>query len=85
MSKRILLPSIPSLESTASRSNQSSSEESSNGKNSPSINELRSRLTSVAPKQMVPNPEALKFEHNTKSQERTRKRQQPIKLEPLVG
>ncbi|KAK9408021.1 dynein heavy chain 6 axonemal [Crotalus adamanteus] len=83
MSKRILLPSIPSLESTASRSNQSSSEESSNGKNSPSINELRSRLTSVAPKQMVPNPEALKFEHNTKSQERTRKRQQPIKLEPL--
>ncbi|XP_070598423.1 dynein axonemal heavy chain 6 isoform X2 [Erythrolamprus reginae] len=85
MSKRILLPSIPSLESTAtgSRSNQSSSEESSNGKNSPSINELRNRLTSVAPKQMPSNPEALKFEHNTKSQERTRKRQQPIKLEPL--
>ncbi|KAG8130386.1 hypothetical protein E2320_017073 [Naja naja] len=83
MSKRVLLPSIPSLESTVSRSNQSSSEESSNGKSSPSINELRSRLTSVAPKQMAPNPEALKFEHNTKSQERTRKRQQPIKLEPL--
>ncbi|XP_026568450.1 dynein heavy chain 6, axonemal-like [Pseudonaja textilis] len=83
MSKRVLLPSIPSLESTVSRSNQSSSEESSNGKSSPSINELRNRLTSVAPKQMAPNPEALKFEHNTKSQERTRKRQQPIKLEPL--
>ncbi|KAM6471116.1 dynein axonemal heavy chain 6 [Liasis olivaceus] len=86
MSKRVLLPSIPSLESAAGRSDQTSSsgeKSSSSGKSSPSRNELRNRLASMAPKQISPNPEALKFEHNTKSQERTRKRQQPIKLEPL--
>ncbi|XP_063314781.1 dynein axonemal heavy chain 6 [Pelobates fuscus] len=47
------------------------------------INKLRDRLISVAPKQMTPNPEALIFMHDTKAREKTRKRQQPIKLEPL--
>uniref|UniRef100_A0A7M4FA16 Dynein axonemal heavy chain 6 n=1 Tax=Crocodylus porosus TaxID=8502 RepID=A0A7M4FA16_CROPO len=44
---------------------------------------LRERLVCSAPKVSVPNPQALRFVHNTKAQERTRKRQQPIKLEPL--
>uniref|UniRef100_A0A7M4FAQ3 Dynein axonemal heavy chain 6 n=1 Tax=Crocodylus porosus TaxID=8502 RepID=A0A7M4FAQ3_CROPO len=46
-------------------------------------NKLRERLVCSAPKVSVPNPQALRFVHNTKAQERTRKRQQPIKLEPL--
>uniref|UniRef100_A0A8C4XX85 Dynein axonemal heavy chain 6 n=1 Tax=Gopherus evgoodei TaxID=1825980 RepID=A0A8C4XX85_9SAUR len=44
---------------------------------------LRERLVCVAPKQIAANPQGLKFIHSTKSQERTRKRQQAIKLEPL--
>ncbi|XP_075463117.1 dynein axonemal heavy chain 6 isoform X2 [Ascaphus truei] len=49
----------------------------------PDLSKLRERIISVAPKQMVPNPKALVFTHNTKAQEKTRKRQQAIKLEPL--
>uniref|UniRef100_A0A674K9E7 Uncharacterized protein n=1 Tax=Terrapene triunguis TaxID=2587831 RepID=A0A674K9E7_9SAUR len=44
---------------------------------------LRERLVCMAPKQIAGNPQGLKFIHSTKSQERTRKRQQAIKLEPL--
>uniref|UniRef100_A0A8C3XVM5 Uncharacterized protein n=1 Tax=Chelydra serpentina TaxID=8475 RepID=A0A8C3XVM5_CHESE len=44
---------------------------------------LRERLVCMAPKQIAANPQGLKFIHSTKSQERTRKRQQAIKLEPL--
>uniref|UniRef100_A0A8C5LU47 Dynein axonemal heavy chain 6 n=1 Tax=Leptobrachium leishanense TaxID=445787 RepID=A0A8C5LU47_9ANUR len=49
----------------------------------PDLRKLSNRLISVAPKQIAPNPEALVFSHRTKAQERTRKRQQPVKLEPL--
>ncbi|XP_061490002.1 dynein axonemal heavy chain 6 isoform X2 [Rhineura floridana] len=90
MPKRVSLPSIQSTpqpsDTATGRSEQASSSEersSSSGKNSVSRNELKKRLVSAAPKQMAANTEALKFEHSTKSQERTRKRQQPIKLEPL--
>ncbi|XP_060619679.2 dynein axonemal heavy chain 6 isoform X2 [Anolis sagrei] len=90
MSKRVSLPSIQlspqSSDTVNCRSDQGSLNaecSSSNGKSSPTKNELRKRLTITAPKKMAKPPEALKFEHNTKAQERTRKRQQPIKLEPL--
>ncbi|XP_042305526.1 dynein axonemal heavy chain 6 [Sceloporus undulatus] len=92
MSKRVSLPSIQppsqptSQQSDTGRSEQSSSDgetSSSSGKNSPSKNELTKRLASIAPQKMAINPADLKFQYNTKAQERTRKRQQPIKLEPL--
>ncbi|KAF7239994.1 Dynein heavy chain 6, axonemal, partial [Varanus komodoensis] len=90
MSKRVALPAIQltpqSSDSTTGQSEESSLNgegSPSGGKNTLSRNELRKRLISMAPKQMPANPTALKFEHNTKSQERTRKQQQPIKLEPL--
>lgn len=92
MSKRVSLPSLQpspqSSDSTVGKSDQDSSngeQRSSVVKRSPSKSELRTRLVSMAPTHTETNPEGLKFEHNTKSQDRTRKRQQPIKLEPLVG
>ncbi|XP_053147968.1 dynein axonemal heavy chain 6 isoform X2 [Hemicordylus capensis] len=90
MSKRVSLPSLQPTPQTSdnkvNRSDQDSSsgeQSSSSVKHSPSTNELRKRLLSVAPNERAVNPEALKFKHNTKSQDRTRIRQQPIKLEPL--
>ncbi|XP_062985188.1 dynein axonemal heavy chain 6 [Elgaria multicarinata webbii] len=90
MSRRVSLPSLQLTPQPSDTVNGRSEESSLSGemsssseKSSPSRNELRKRLVSMAPKHMAANPEALKFEHNTKSQERTRKRQQPIKLEPL--
>ncbi|XP_043915244.1 dynein axonemal heavy chain 6 [Protopterus annectens] len=44
---------------------------------------LKDRLISAVPKQTGTNPHALKFVHRTKAQEKTRIRQQAIKLEPL--
>nr|XP_015200901.1 PREDICTED: dynein heavy chain 6, axonemal [Lepisosteus oculatus] len=44
---------------------------------------LKTRLISIAPSQILQNPQALKFPHNTRSQDRRRAGQQPIKLEPL--
>lgn len=91
MSKKLLLPSIqpsPQPSETAFGRNEQSSlsgECSSSEKISPSRKELKKRLISMAPVQRAANPDVLKFEHNTKSQERRKKRQQPIKLEPLVG
>ncbi|KAM8939967.1 dynein axonemal heavy chain 6 [Pelodytes ibericus] len=52
-------------------------------KDPPDLIKLRDRLFSVAPKQLMSNPDALVFTHNTKAREKTRKRQQAIKLEPL--
>ncbi|XP_053317654.1 dynein axonemal heavy chain 6 [Spea bombifrons] len=49
----------------------------------PDLSKLKERLISVAPMQMMPNPQALVFTHNTKAQQKTRKRQQSVKLEPL--
>ncbi|KAK6493365.1 dynein heavy chain 6 [Huso huso] len=46
-------------------------------------NILKARLISMAPSQIAPNPQALKFSHSTKSQDKRRARQQAIKLEPL--
>lgn len=94
MSKKVSLPSLqsftllPSATTNGKDHQGSSSEEdfsSSSGKHLSSKNELTKRLVSMAPKLGAVNPEALKFVHNTKSQARTRKLQQPIKLEPLVG
>ncbi|XP_066474528.1 dynein axonemal heavy chain 6 [Tiliqua scincoides] len=90
MSKRVLLPYLQPSPSTSDSTTGRSDQESSYGeqppsgvKQCPSRSELRKRLVSVATKQTVINPEGLKFIRNTKSQDRTRKRQQPIKLEPL--
>ncbi|KAG8454285.1 hypothetical protein GDO86_000797 [Hymenochirus boettgeri] len=47
------------------------------------LNRLKDRIISMAPSQMVPNPQTLSFTHDTKARARTRKRQQAIKLEPL--
>ncbi|KAM4809142.1 dynein axonemal heavy chain 6 [Rhinophrynus dorsalis] len=49
----------------------------------PDLSRLKDRIISVAPKQMVTNPQALQFTHDTKARAKTRKRQQAIKLEPL--
>ncbi|XP_072373357.1 dynein axonemal heavy chain 6 [Scyliorhinus torazame] len=45
--------------------------------------ELQARLISTAPKQINPNPRALKFSQNTKAREKRIAREQPIKLQPL--
>ncbi|XP_073398257.1 dynein axonemal heavy chain 6 [Dendrobates tinctorius] len=47
------------------------------------FNRLKDRIISIAPKQIVLNPEALLFTHDTKARAKTRKRQQTVKLEPL--
>ncbi|XP_074141707.1 dynein axonemal heavy chain 6 isoform X2 [Sminthopsis crassicaudata] len=44
---------------------------------------LQKRLHFVGPKDQTKKTKELKFIHNTKAQDRTRKRQQPVKLEPL--
>uniref|UniRef100_A0A5F8HIF6 Dynein axonemal heavy chain 6 n=1 Tax=Monodelphis domestica TaxID=13616 RepID=A0A5F8HIF6_MONDO len=44
---------------------------------------LQKRLNFVGPKDPSMQMKVLSFVHNTKAQDRTRKRQQPIKLEPL--
>ncbi|XP_075140366.1 dynein axonemal heavy chain 6 [Leptodactylus fuscus] len=49
----------------------------------PDLAKLTDRIISTAPKQIVLNPEALLFTHDTKAQAKTRKRQQAVKLEPL--
>ncbi|VTJ61405.1 Hypothetical predicted protein [Marmota monax] len=43
----------------------------------------RGRMSSVKSAGIEPDTQTLTFKHTTKAQERTRKRQQPIKLEPL--
>ncbi|XP_072114311.1 dynein axonemal heavy chain 6 isoform X1 [Mobula birostris] len=45
--------------------------------------QLQKRLISTAPKQMSPNPLALKFSQKTKAQEKRIAREQPVKLQPL--
>uniref|UniRef100_UPI00398F6457 dynein axonemal heavy chain 6 isoform X2 n=1 Tax=Pristiophorus japonicus TaxID=55135 RepID=UPI00398F6457 len=45
--------------------------------------QLQDRLISTAPKQISPNPLALKFTQNTKAQEKRIAREQPLKLQPL--
>ncbi|KAE8631104.1 hypothetical protein XENTR_v10001083 [Xenopus tropicalis] len=47
------------------------------------LSNLKDRIISLAPKQMVLNPQALGFTHDTKARAKTRKRQQAIKLDPL--
>ncbi|XP_075717900.1 dynein axonemal heavy chain 6 [Rhinoderma darwinii] len=49
----------------------------------PDLSKLKDRIISTAPKQIVLNPEALLFTHDTKARAKTRKRQQTVKLEPL--
>ncbi|XP_077201567.1 dynein axonemal heavy chain 6 isoform X2 [Paroedura picta] len=90
MSKKVSLPSLqstpqwPDIVNDGSDPEISSEEPSfTNIRISPSRNGLRKRLASMAPLEMAANPHALKFIHNTKARERTRERQQPIKLEPL--
>ncbi|KYO35065.1 hypothetical protein Y1Q_0000966 [Alligator mississippiensis] len=84
MSKKLSLPPLPAS-SSCSAENGRNTECSTrqHPASSASANKLRERLVCSAPKASVPNPQALRFVHNTKAQERTRKRQQPIKLEPL--
>ncbi|XP_015279206.1 PREDICTED: dynein heavy chain 6, axonemal [Gekko japonicus] len=90
MSKKVSLPSLqpspqwPDTVNDGSNHDISSEEQSAtNVRISHSRNELRKRLESMAPLEVAANPQALKFIHNTKARERTRERQQPIKLEPL--
>lgn len=45
----------------------------------------KGRLSFVVPTENEFDTQFLTFKHNTKAQEKTRKRQQPIKLEPLVS
>lgn len=45
----------------------------------------KGRLSFVVPTENESDTQFLTFRHTTKAQERTRKRQQPIKLEPLVS
>ncbi|XP_025054886.1 dynein heavy chain 6, axonemal [Alligator sinensis] len=84
MSKKLSLPPLPAS-SSCSAENGRNTECSTrqHPASSAPANKLRERLVCSAPKASVPNPQALRFVHNTKAQERTRKRQQPIKLEPL--
>ncbi|XP_066430422.1 dynein axonemal heavy chain 6 isoform X1 [Eleutherodactylus coqui] len=49
----------------------------------PDMSKFKDRIISTAPKQIVLNPEALLFTHDTKARANTRKRQQAVKLEPL--
>lgn len=56
----------------------------------PAITRLNSikakgRLSFVTPTENEGDTQFLTFKHTTKAQEKTRKRQQPIKLEPLVS
>uniref|UniRef100_A0A2K6FZX0 Dynein axonemal heavy chain 6 n=1 Tax=Propithecus coquereli TaxID=379532 RepID=A0A2K6FZX0_PROCO len=43
----------------------------------------KGRVSYITPTENEPDTQTLTFRHTTKAQERTRKRQQPIKLEPL--
>lgn len=45
----------------------------------------KGKLNFITPTENESATQLLVFSHNTKAQERTRKRQQPIKLEPLVS
>lgn len=45
----------------------------------------KGRLSIIVPTENESDVQFLTFRHTTKAQERTRKRQQPIKLEPLVS
>ena len=45
----------------------------------------KGRLSFIVPTENESDTQFLTFRHSTKAQERTRKRQQPIKLEPLVS
>ncbi|XP_055488365.1 LOW QUALITY PROTEIN: dynein axonemal heavy chain 6-like [Leucoraja erinacea] len=45
--------------------------------------QLQTRLISTAPKQMSPNPLALKFSRTTKAREKRIAREQPVRLQPL--
>ena len=45
----------------------------------------KGRLSFVVPTEDETDTQFLIFRHTTKAQQRTRKRQQPIKLEPLVS
>ncbi|CAM5115591.1 unnamed protein product [Eretmochelys imbricata] len=82
MSKKLSLPSLTTSSSTVNgRNNECTSAELPTSITNTS--KLRERLICMAPKQIGANPQGLKFIHSTKSQERTRKRQQAIKLEPL--
>lgn len=51
------------------------------------LNTVREKggLSLVAPTEDESSKHILTFKHSTKAQEKTRKRQQPVKLEPLVG
>jgi dynein heavy chain len=51
------------------------------------LNKIKAKgiLNYVSLKENEPEPPTLVFRHTTKAQERTRKRQQPVKLEPLVS
>ncbi|XP_063775637.1 dynein axonemal heavy chain 6 [Pseudophryne corroboree] len=53
------------------------------GEQSRDLSKLKDRIISLAPKQMLPNPEALVFTHDTRARANTKKRQHAIKLEPL--
>ncbi|XP_034630816.1 dynein heavy chain 6, axonemal [Trachemys scripta elegans] len=82
MSKKLSLPSLTTSSSSVNgRNNEYTSAELPASITNTS--KLRERLVCMAPKQIAANPQGLKFIHSTKSQERTRKRQQAIKLEPL--
>lgn len=51
------------------------------------LNKIRAKgvLNYASLKENEPEPQTLVFRHTTKAQEKTRKRQQPVKLEPLVS
>ncbi|XP_019410766.1 PREDICTED: dynein heavy chain 6, axonemal [Crocodylus porosus] len=83
MSKKLFLPPLPASSSSAENGRNAECSTGQHPASSAPANKLRERLVCSAPKVSVPNPQALRFVHNTKAQERTRKRQQPIKLEPL--
>ncbi|XP_072261492.1 dynein axonemal heavy chain 6 [Pyxicephalus adspersus] len=47
------------------------------------LSKLKDRIISVAPKQITSYPKSLVFTHDTKARINTRKRQEPVRLEPL--
>jgi hypothetical protein len=51
------------------------------------LNSIRAkgRWSSLTPTENESDVQTLTFKHTTKAQDRTRKRQQPVKLEPLVS
>lgn len=56
----------------------------------PSVSKLstatsKGRISYITPTEHDSDKQILTFRHTTKAQERTRKRQQPVKLEPLVS